>query len=138
MDIGSSIIDNINQIRSTEGNSVTIVCDNPDADSVDEQAAVAAIGDFTRWEEKRWYGRTWADALQKAADESRAFDETAQASVLARQRDDLALLVVRLARAIRSGKDGRTLAAQAMDYIQRHRLAGSILREVNRDGKEGS
>lgn len=68
------IIGNIEQVRTQEGHSVTILCDNPEADTVDVQAAVEVACDFTDWEPQRFYGRTWQEAIGKAADASRLFN----------------------------------------------------------------
>lgn len=66
------VIGNIEQIRSVEGNSVHILCDNPEADSVETQSAVEVCCDFTGWETVRFFGRDWCESLQKAADRSRS------------------------------------------------------------------
>lgn len=68
------IIGDIEQIRTVEGNSVTIICDNPEADSGDMQAAVDVSGDFTAWNKERYWGESWTEALRKAADASRRFN----------------------------------------------------------------
>lgn len=47
---------------------------------------------------------------------------------LERERDDLAMLVRRLVRRVRKDKPEDTVASQAMDYLTRHNLQGSILR----------
>lgn len=65
------IANDIQQCRGREGDSITILCDNPEADSADTQAAVEACASFTGWELKRFYGRTWEAALHKAADAAR-------------------------------------------------------------------
>ncbi len=61
------IVGNIEQCRCQEGDSIMILCDNPEPESVDRQAAVEAIGDYTSYEPMRFYGRDWAEALRKAA-----------------------------------------------------------------------
>ena len=61
------LIGNIEQCRSVEGDSVTVLCDNPEADSVETQGAVEVCGDYTGYELQRFYGKTWEEALAKAA-----------------------------------------------------------------------
>lgn len=61
------VVGNIEQCRSVEGDSVTILCDNPEADSIDTQGAVEASGDYTGYKAERFYGRNWEEALAKAA-----------------------------------------------------------------------
>ena len=66
------IIGDIEQIRSVEANSVTILCDNPEADDIEKQSAVEACGDYTGWETVRYHGKDWVEALHKAANASRS------------------------------------------------------------------
>lgn len=66
-----AIINDIQQCRGCEGDSITILCDNPEADSDDKYAAVEACASFTGWKHERFYGRTWDAALHKAADAAR-------------------------------------------------------------------
>ena len=66
-----SIIGDIEQCRSTEGEDITILCDNPEADSVETQAAVETHASFDDYDPVRYYGRTWTEALHKAANVSR-------------------------------------------------------------------
>jgi len=61
------IVGDIEQCRSVEADSITILCDNPEADSIETQSAVEANGDYTGYEDQRFYGRTWQEALRKAA-----------------------------------------------------------------------
>ncbi len=68
------IIGDIEQIRYSEGNSVTILCENPDAEEIDKQAAVDVNADFTDWDDARYWGQTWIIALAKAAEASRIFN----------------------------------------------------------------
>jgi hypothetical protein len=72
-DLLAEIVGNIETMRQNEGNSVTIVCDNPEAESSDRQAAVDVCGDFTGFQEIRFYGTTWPDALRGAADSARVY-----------------------------------------------------------------
>lgn len=54
-------------IRSgAEGNTVEVFCDNPDAEVLDEQTAVAVCADFTEWKVVRFYGRTPLEAILAA------------------------------------------------------------------------
>lgn len=68
------IIGDIETIRADEGNSVTICCDNPEAESVDAQCAVDVIADFTNWQEKRYLAKDWSTALADAATAARQFN----------------------------------------------------------------
>lgn len=52
-----------------EGNSVEILCDNPEADSVGEQTAVDCCCDFTDWKPQRFPGPTPLEAILAAAAE---------------------------------------------------------------------
>lgn len=63
----------LDALRSDEGHSVEILCDNPEADSVDTQCAVDVCGDWTNWEPKRFYGRSPLEAILAAgAEQARA------------------------------------------------------------------
>ena len=62
------IISNIEQCRCVEGDSITILCDNPEAEMRDEQACVEVCGDYTGYKNERFYGTTWVEALKKAVD----------------------------------------------------------------------
>lgn len=66
------IVGDIETIRATEGNAVTVCCDNPEAENADRQAAVDCVCDFTDWEDVRYWGTDWATALHAAADAARA------------------------------------------------------------------
>lgn len=48
---------------------------------------------------------------------------------LSRQKDDMAMLIRRLARALNNARPGSALPEQAMDYLKRHGLDGSPLRK---------
>lgn len=74
--MNANVVADIEQITMTEGNSVTILSDNPDPNLREVQAAVDVCGDFTSWKEMRYWGETWMDALHKAADASRLFNST--------------------------------------------------------------
>jgi hypothetical protein len=67
------VIGDIEQLRAAEGDSVEILCDNPGADSIDQQTAVEVSAEFTGWRPQRWHGRTWTEALHKAANASRSY-----------------------------------------------------------------
>ena len=49
--------------------------------------------------------------------------------VIRRERDDLAMLVRKLANALRKAAPDHSLPARAIDYLRRKGLQGSILRE---------
>ena len=60
-------------LRSDEGNGVTVMCDNPEAETLDRQTAVDVIAEWTDWEPRRFYGATPLDAiLAAAAEQARA------------------------------------------------------------------
>lgn len=52
-----------------EGNSVDILCQNPDPDGPDDNYAIDVFGAETNWDMRRFYGATHADAVRKAAEE---------------------------------------------------------------------
>lgn len=56
----------IEALRAEEGHTVLICCDDPEAATVDTQAAVDVVGDWTGWKERRFLGRHWASALREA------------------------------------------------------------------------
>ncbi len=57
----------VEAIRSGhEGNSIEVLCDNPEAESRDQQTAVDCCCDFTDWQAKRFYGATPLDAVLAA------------------------------------------------------------------------
>lgn len=63
--VDEQIVDAINYLRGGEGDSVTILCDNPDFDG-QPNCAIECNGDWTRWEDKRFTGGTILVALQCA------------------------------------------------------------------------
>lgn len=67
------LIADIEELRSDEGATVEVVCDDPEAYHIDMQSAVIACGAFTDWQPEWFNARTWIEALAKAADASRAF-----------------------------------------------------------------
>ena len=60
------IFTQIETLRQSEGNSVTVFCDNPEAESIEKQCAVEVLADFTDWKEETFWGKTWGEALDKA------------------------------------------------------------------------
>ncbi len=56
----------IEQLRADEGDSVTILCDDPEADSRDKRLAVECCGAWTDWRELRFYGESVLQCLAKA------------------------------------------------------------------------
>jgi hypothetical protein len=67
------IVGNIESMCQGEGNAITIICDNPEAESVEKQAAVDIRADFTDFQERRFYAATWPEALAHAAAAARLF-----------------------------------------------------------------
>lgn len=65
------VIGDIEQCRCCEGDDITILCDDPEADDIEKQSAVELSGDPTAYERQRFYGRTWGEALHKAANAAR-------------------------------------------------------------------
>lgn len=62
----SSVIEAIEALRENEGSSVTILCENPDADESQPLNVVEVIDDWTGWETKRFGGDTLLLAIQAA------------------------------------------------------------------------
>jgi hypothetical protein len=60
------IVAMIAALRAEEGHTVTILSDNPEADSIEEQSGVEVCGDWTNWEQRRFLGRHWANGLRAA------------------------------------------------------------------------
>lgn len=56
----------IEALRANEGDSVTLIADDPEAVSVDRQCAIDCSGDWTVWADRRFYGATIAEALAAA------------------------------------------------------------------------
>lgn len=59
----------VDTLRSDEGNSVTILCDNPEGPP---NNAVEVQGAWTEWEDRRFDGETLLEALTKAAEAYRS------------------------------------------------------------------
>lgn len=60
----------IDLLRSQEGDSVTILCDNPDF-NMGANNAVECNGDWTGWKDQRFEGESLLDALSAAMIEYR-------------------------------------------------------------------
>lgn len=56
----------IEELRADEGNSVTILCNNPEADTRMEQCAIECSGHWTGFNDLRFYGESVAQALAHA------------------------------------------------------------------------
>lgn len=56
----------INTLRMDEGNSVTLMCDNPDFNG-QPNCAIECCGYWTGWNERRFTGETVLEALRSAA-----------------------------------------------------------------------
>ena len=64
----------IDVLRSGEGESVTILCDNPEADA-NKRCSIEVIGSWTSWADRRFTGATWMQAVSRAAELKRKADE---------------------------------------------------------------
>lgn len=62
-----AMLADIEQLRAFHG-SVLICPDDEEATHRDKQTAVDCVGDWTNWEEHRFYGATIAECLAKAAE----------------------------------------------------------------------
>src|SRR6185312_4409065 len=69
-DESDEIILLINTLRAPAGlgATVTICCQNDDADDIGHQEQVIVAGDWTDWVDHRFYGETLLAALRKAAE----------------------------------------------------------------------
>jgi hypothetical protein len=56
----------IEQLRAEEGDSVTILCDDPEAESADRRLAIDCNGAWTDWRERRFYGESVLQCLALA------------------------------------------------------------------------
>lgn len=65
-EVEGGIVECINILRYEEGDSVTILCDNPDPARAEDNNAIECVGDWTFWRTQRYSGRTLLEALQKA------------------------------------------------------------------------
>lgn len=59
-----SIVEPLNRLRQDEGNTVLILCDNPDFGGA--QSAVEVSADWTEWKRRRFEADNLAGALQAA------------------------------------------------------------------------
>lgn len=57
----------IEMLRNDTGASVTLLCDNEDAETTEENFGVEVCAEWTGWEPRRFYGVTLNGALSKAA-----------------------------------------------------------------------
>jgi hypothetical protein len=64
-DVAVLMIEVINELRSDEGSSVTIMCDNPDFNGAPD-CMVECAGEWTDWQPRRFYGDTLDQALAGA------------------------------------------------------------------------
>ena len=62
----AAIVEAVNILRATEAAAVTLLCDNPEADMLDEICAVEVAAEWTHWCPRRFYGRTLRCALARA------------------------------------------------------------------------
>ena len=69
------IIDDLNFLRHEEGDTVTILCMNPEADYFSSQTGVDVCGGWTGWKEKRFLASTWGTGVQLAAKAKRKYEE---------------------------------------------------------------
>jgi hypothetical protein len=66
----------VESLRAPEGQSVALVCDNPDFNG-QPNCAVDCCGDWTGWDERRFAGDTILDALRIAHEAKIAAEERA-------------------------------------------------------------
>lgn len=64
--------DNIDLLRRDEGDSLHILCDNPEAETNDRLTAVEVTGDWTRYTPLHFWANTWQEAVAAAANRRRA------------------------------------------------------------------
>lgn len=57
----------IEMLRNDTGASVTLLCDNEDAETPEQNFAVEVCAEWTGWEARRFYGTTLNRALSEAA-----------------------------------------------------------------------
>lgn len=53
-------------LRRDQGNTLTLLCDNEEAETSDQQCAVEICAEFTEWKPQRFYGETVLAALWSA------------------------------------------------------------------------
>lgn len=57
----------LEELRMGEGDSVTILCDDPEADSTAKRMAIVCNGAWTQWEDRRFYGESIVQCLARGA-----------------------------------------------------------------------
>lgn len=55
----------LEELRLGEGDSVTILCDDPEAESTAMRMAIVCNGAWTQWEDRRFYGESIVQCLAK-------------------------------------------------------------------------
>lgn len=55
----------LEELRLGEGDSVTILCDDPEAESTSKRMAIVCIGAWTQWQERRFYGESIVQCLAR-------------------------------------------------------------------------
>lgn len=63
---------NLTYLRADEGDSVTLLCDNPDPASRDQNNAIECNGPWTDWQDRRFQGESLDAAVQAAVEAKRA------------------------------------------------------------------
>ncbi len=71
----------IDFLRADEGDSVTLLCDNPEPRTSDENNAIECNGYWTNWQDRRFAGETLEAALALAYFECRQWRENPPAEV---------------------------------------------------------
>lgn len=69
----------IHELRADEGDSVTILCDNPNP-GPSKSNAVECCGCWTDWKDRRFEGDSITEALKAAAEARRAHQQAAELS----------------------------------------------------------
>jgi class 3 adenylate cyclase len=70
----------IEQLRRGEGDSVTILCDDPEAETTDRRLAVVCNGGWTEWTDRRFYGESVLQCLARAITERTAIEHSSLAA----------------------------------------------------------
>jgi hypothetical protein len=65
--IAEDLAKTIETLRAEEGDSITILCDDPEATTGKDRMAVECIGNWTNWRTKRYYGDSVNECLRNAA-----------------------------------------------------------------------
>lgn len=68
------LMEALNDLRSAEGSSVTLLCDNPDFGGPNN--AIICNGEWTWWEDRRFTGDDLAEAIYAALAEYRKVTRT--------------------------------------------------------------